>query len=267
MTSKIEKGIRNLSKYDLVVKRFNLAIDENELGLPELEFSRTSYPGFEAHLYTIADAALWTPELDSTNDVLGLKGPGDGINPYDSWMRLLGMANRIMNYLEFYRQEVKHGIIPSTNWLFNENQWYRKNWDHPQHKTSTVDEFLPSVDESIQAHIKELNDLGFPTTQSCSGMEKDHRDREPYLPYVMFDERAYQRSSAHLFTLADISGWIPSYGPHNFDIEFRLLDSTDAEARWDRLVTSARSLVRLLQDYRTTINSGLVPTHQQFQIL
>jgi hypothetical protein len=98
-------------------------------------------------------------------------------------------------------------------------------------------------------------------------MEKDHRDREPYLPYVMFDERAYQRFSAHLFTLADISGWIPSYGPHNFDIEIRLLDSTDAEARWDKLVTSARTLACLLQHYRTTVKPDLVVTHQQFQIL
>lgn len=267
MKSRIENDIRNLSKYDLVVKRFNLAIDENQLGLPELVFDRASYPGFEAHLYTIADAALWTPEFDSTDDVLILKGLGNRINPYDSWKRLLDVANRIMEYLEFYRQDVKHGIIPSTNWLFNENQWYRKNWDHPQHKTSAVDEFLSSVDESIQAQIKELNDLGFPTTQSCSGMKIDHPDREPYLPYVMFDERAYQRSSAHLFTLADVSGWIPSYGPHNFDIEFRLLDSTDAEARWDKLVASARTLVRLLQDYRTSVNPDLMVAHQQFQIL
>jgi hypothetical protein len=249
------------------VKRFNLALGENPLKLPELVFDRTSYPGFEAHLYTIADAALWTPELDSIDDVLVLKGPRIGINPYDSWIKLLDMANQIMNYLEFYRREVEHGIIPSTNWLFNENQWYRKNWDHPQHKTSAVDEFLSTVDESIQAHIKELNDLGFPTTQSCSGMKKDHRNREPYLPYVMFDERAYQRSSAHLFTLADISGWIPSYGPHNFDIEFRLLNSTDAEARWDKLVASARTLVRLLQDYRTTVKPEMAVAHQQFQIL
>lgn len=267
MTSKIEKGIMDLSKYDLVVKRFNLALDENQLGSPELEFARTSYPGFEAHLYTIADAALWIPELDSSNDALVLKGSRNRVNPYDSWMRLLDVTNRIMKYLEFYRQEVKHGIIPSTNWLFNEYQWYRKNWDHPQHKTLTVDEFLPSVDESIRVHIRVLNDLGFSTTQSCSGMEKDHRDREPYLPYVMFDERAYQRSSAHLFTLADISGWIPSYGPHNFDIEFRLLDSTDAEAHWDKLVESARTLVRLLQDYRTTVKPDLAIAHQQFQIL
>jgi len=266
MTSKIEKGIRNLSKYDLVVKRFSLAIDENQLGFPELEFDRASYPGFEAHLYTIADAALWTPELGSTDDVVLIK-PRDRTNSYDSWTKLLDIISQIMNYLEFYRQNVRHGIIPSTNWLFNENQWYRRNWDHGQHKTPPVDEFLLSVDESIRAHIKELNDLGFPTTQSCSGLEKDHTDRDPYLPYVMFDERAYQRSSAHLFTLADIAGWIPSYGPHNFDIEFRLLDSIDAEARWDKLVASARTLVRLLQDYRTTVKPDLAIAHQQFQIL
>ena len=266
MTSKIERGISGISKYDLIVKHFDLALDEDSQKIPYLEFDRASYPGFEPHLFTIADAAMWTPELSSTDEVL-LTGPRDSTSPYDSWMKLLNMINQIMKYLEFYRQEMKHGIFPSTNWLFNENQWYRRNWERPQYKVLEVDEFLPSVDESIRAHIKELNDLGFPTTQSCSGLEKDHSDREPYLPYVMFDERAYQRSSAHLFTLADIAGWIPSYGPHNFDIEFRLLDSTDAEARWDKLVASGRSLVRLLQDYRTSIKTNLVVTHQQFQIL
>jgi hypothetical protein len=266
MTSKIERGIRALSRYDLIVKHFDLAFDQDLQKIPHLEFDRASYPGFEAHLFTIADAAMWTPEYSSMDEVV-LIGPKGSTSPYDSWIRLLDVTNQIMKYLEFYRQDVRHGIIPSTNWLFNENQWYRRNWEHPQYKVLAVDEFLPSVDESIRAHIKELNDLGFPTTQSCSGLEKDHPDRDPYLPYVMFDERAYQRSSAHLFTLADIAGWIPSYGPHNFDIEFRLLGSRDAEARWDKLVASARTLAYLLQDYRTSIKPDLVVTHQQFQIL
>jgi len=102
-----------------------------------------------------------------------------------------------------------------------------------------------------------LNDLGFSTTQSCSGIAKDHADREEYLPYVMFDERAYPRSSAHLFTLADISGWIPSYGPHNFDIEFRLPSAEDAEKFWDHLVVSARRLAELVHDYRTGLKRNL----------
>jgi len=266
MTSEIEKRIKDFSKYDLVVNRVNLAIDDDEHGPPLVEFDRTSYPGFEAHLFTIADASLWTPELSSAENLI-LVGPVNRISQYYSWTRLLDVTDQIMKYLEFYRQELKHGIIPSTNWLFNETQWYRRNWDHPQHKTSPVDEFLPYVDASIKVHIKKLNELGFPTTQSCSGLAKDHADRDPYLPYVMFDERAYPRSSAHLFTLADIAGWIPSYGPHNFDIELRLLDSTDAEILWDKLVVSAHRLVKFLHDYRTATIPLLENVHQQFQIL
>jgi hypothetical protein len=67
----------------------------------------------------------------------------------------------------------------------------------------------------------------------------------------MFDERVYPRSSAHLFTIADIAGWIPSYGPHQFDIELRLNDSVGAERFWDSLVTTTREITSLLHDYRT----------------
>ena len=69
----------------------------------------------------------------------------------------------------------------------------------------------------------------------------------------MFDERTFPRSSAHLFTLADITGWIPSYGPHNFDIEFRLLGPEGSERFWDNLVTAAKRLAELLHEYRDSV--------------
>ncbi|KXH70519.1 MAG: hypothetical protein AM326_04265 [Candidatus Thorarchaeota archaeon SMTZ-45] len=247
----IQRSISALSKFDLVVNHFSTALDNGLEERPLIEFDRSSYPGFEAHLFTIADAAQWMPELNSEENVV-LFGPESMSNQYESWMRLLDFVNEVMNSLDDYRQELKHGIIPTTHWIYNENRWYRKNWEGPNHRFKPVNEFLYSVDESIQAHIKSLNALGFPTTQSCSGLKKDHPNRDPYLPYVMFDERAYPRSSAHLFTLADMTGWIPSYGPHNFDIEFRLHDSEDAERFWDRLVMNARRLAELLQDYRVS---------------
>lgn len=250
----MQRSISALSKFDLVVNHFSLALDNCLEQRPSIEFDRSSYPGFEAHLFTIADAAQWIPELNSADNVV-LFGQENVNNQYGSWIRLLDTTEEIMRSLDNYRQELTHGIIPSTHWIYNENRWFRKNWEGPYHRYKPADEFLDSVDESIQAHIKALNDLGFPTTQSCSGLIKDHPNRDPYLPYVMFDERVYPRSSAHLFTLADITGWIPSYGPHNFDVEFRLHDPEDAERFWNRLVRSARRLAELLKDYRTNLKT------------
>jgi hypothetical protein len=249
MTSdEVERSIKALSKFDLVVNCFSLAFDESQNNLPVLEFNRGSYPGFEAHLVTIADAAQWTPEINSDFCVV-LEGQKNS-DSHDSWKKLLSVAQEVLDSLETYRQGLKHGIIPSTHWAYHENRWYRENWEGPRHELKPVEDFLYTVDESIKPHIKELNNLGFPTTQSCSGLAREHDDRDPYLPYVMFDERIFPRTSAHLFTLADITGWIPSYGPHNFDIEFRLHTPEDSERFWENLVVAARRLTELLQEYR-----------------
>ena len=254
-SNEIESKIKTFAKYDLVVKNFSLSLSDSIEVQPFLEFDRTSYPGFEAHIFTIADASLWMPELTPADDV-ALLGPRNQSGSSDSWMKLLNITQEIMESLARYRQGLKHGIIPSSHWMYHELKWYRKNWEGSFLKLKPVDDFLYSVDESIRSHIKELNELGFSTTQSCSGLVKEHTDREPYLPYVMFDERAYPRSSAHLFTLADITGWIPSYGPHNFDIEFRLPSPEGAERFWNSLIVSARKLAKLLSDYRDSFKDN-----------
>ena len=250
MTSnKMSKSIKTLSKFDLVVNQFSLALDEPLEHSPFIEFNRMSYPGFEAHLYTIADASHWKPEINETGDVI-LSRPKNESDLSKSWLRLMAVTLEIMGALENYRNGLKQGLIPTTHWMYHEIRWYRRNWDESPHQLKPPEDFLYSVDESIQSNIKELNDLGFSTTQSCSGLAKDHADRDAYLPYVMFDERTYPRASAHLFTLADMTGWIPSYGPHNFDIEFILYTAEGAEKFWDNLVISARRLADLLRDYR-----------------
>jgi len=246
MTSdEIEKEIKAFVRFDLVVNKYSLSAEE----IPTLIFDRTSYPGFEAHLFTIADATLWTPEFGPDSSVV-LTFPKDTASSKESWSNLITVTHEIMKALEQYRQGLTHGIIPSTHWVYHETRWYRENWEGLPHELQPADDFLYSVDESIKPHIKELNDIGFPTTQSCSGLKRDHIDRDPYLPYVMFDERMFPRTSAHLFTLADITGWIPSYGPHNFDIEFRLHTPEDSERFWDDLVVTARRLANLLHEYR-----------------
>ncbi len=246
----IESSINALSQYDLVVNSFNTSLFGGDDESPHIEFNHTSYPGVEAHLFTIADASSWQPELTQTDDVI-LIGPKDESDGIKDWNMLLSIIHDVMDALGPYRQGLQHGIIPSTHWIYHEFRWYRKNWEGIPHELKSADSFLHLVDKSIRYHMKELNDLGFLTTQSCSGLANDHSDREPYLPYVMFDERIYPRSSAHLFTLADITGWIPSYGPHNFDIEFRLNSAEGAKKFWDSLVKSAREMASLLHDYRS----------------
>jgi hypothetical protein len=245
-SDEVRSRIHALSEYDLVVNKFEIGLDDVQ---PRIEIAHTSYPGVEAHLFTAADSSSWRPEITSKGDII-LFGSTEEYDLFEAWKTLLGSLKFVMESLEKYRQGLSHGIIPSSHWVYHEDRWYRKNWEGPRHDVTPVESFLHLVDESIQSHIKELNDLGFQTTQSCSGLAKDHSDRESYLPYVMFDERIYPRSSAHLFTLADISGWIPSYGPHNFDVEFRLTSADSAERFWNNLVESARDLTSMLHDYR-----------------
>jgi hypothetical protein len=249
MSSDVIMGrINGLSKHSLSVIRYELGLDNDDR--PQIEIGHSSYPGVEAHLFTIADASSWQPELLPSTNVI-LSGPSDDSDKYHTWSELFTTIDDIMSSLELYKQGLVHGIIPSSHWVYYEIQWYRKNWEGPPHELVPVESILHLVDESIRPHIKELNEMGFQTTQSCSGLDRDHSDREAYLPYVMFDERIYPHSSAHLFTLADMSGWIPSYGPHNFDIELKLNSNDNAERLWDKLMDSARFLAFLLEDYRS----------------
>ncbi len=248
-TFEIERRIRSLSKYDLVVDSYCLGLDDSLDEPPSIQISKSSYPGFEAHLFTIADASLWQTELTEASDVI-LRNLGDSSIRVQSWYRFLSNFQRIMGALSLYRRRLRLGIIPSVQWISSEYQWYRQNWEASLHESGPTQDFLYSVDASIRSHIKELNELGFLTTQSCSGLPIDHPDREAYLPYVSFDERAYPRVSAHLFTLADMTGWTPIYGPHNFDVELTLQTSEKAERMWERLVVGARYLAPLLADYR-----------------
>lgn len=246
-TTKIERTIKALSKYGLVITRISANSEP-----PQIEIDHSCYPGIEAHLFTIADAASWKPELKQSGDVI-LSAELEISYKVDPWTRLFLASQTVMDGLKEYREGLKHGIISSSNWISDETKWYRANWVERQYKAVPPEEFLHLVDESIRSHIRELNELGFHTTQSCSGLLRDHEDREPYLPYVMFDERSYPRASAHLFTIADIAGWIPSYAPHQFDIELRLHDAVHADRFWNKLVVTARKISSLLDDYRSNL--------------
>lgn len=115
------------------------------------------------------------------------------------------------------------------------------------------------VDKSIKRHIRELNEFGFATTSSCSGMARDHPERRPMLPYVMFDDESYFDVSAHLFSLADMAGWQSSFGAHGYDvaIEYNIdgLDEDYMEA-WGELVEAARKLGGALSEYRSLVDEA-----------
>ncbi|MBE0526073.1 MAG: hypothetical protein IH631_03965, partial [Candidatus Thorarchaeota archaeon] len=132
---------------------------------------------------------------------------------------------------------------------------YRELRRAPYHEKKNLSDFIDYVDTSIRNHVAALNNYGFDTIESCSGLPQDHPDRNPYRPYVMLDERAYPNCIPHFFTLADIADWIPSYAPHNFDVYIRIQRHNPVGEAWNRLVQSARDLHLLLKPYRQLVSS------------
>ncbi|MFX1416172.1 MAG: hypothetical protein ACFFC0_05130 [Promethearchaeota archaeon] len=240
------------------VCRIRLGIKPQIDEAPFVVLSHEVYPGVEAHLFTIADVALWLPAFDEEGNVV-LCRPGNlaedrpfnlGSTRFDSWHRLLAALERVTELLMPYRQSVADGLIPESIWSHYQGQWHFGLRDAPDHDAPPVDMFIEYVDPSIRPVIQELNELGFATKESCSGLPDEHPDRDPYRPYVMFDERSYLDMSAHLFTLADITQWIPGPGPHGFDVRLQQAVSEDIPTAWSRLLEGARALAPLLHDYR-----------------
>jgi hypothetical protein len=56
--------------------------------------------------------------------------------------------------------------------------------------------------------------------------------------------------SAHLYTLADGTEWIPGPGPHGFDVRIQQAANEDIAEAWNRLSRGARELSPLLNEYR-----------------
>jgi hypothetical protein len=126
----------------------------------------------------------------------------------------------------------------------------------PYREHQDASSYIDYVDYAIRNHIIALNENRFVTVESCSGLPKDHPDRDPYRPYVMLDERAYPNCIPHFFTLANIADWIPSYAPHNFDIYLRAKNNNSIEESWNRLAKSAELLHSLLKPYHSLLKSA-----------
>jgi len=270
MTSPTRQDLmRLLRRSGFEVKSLALGTGSNAKGGPRLVVDRGSYPGVEAHLCTIADGALWRSELDAEHDVvIHSAGSEEGrslrpsvpVEAGSSWNRLMASIENLCPHLEPYRVGVRRGIFSTVMWAHHDEEWFRLNREAPLHTIRPPDEYIEHVDVTIRPHIRELNRLGFATLECCSSLPQDHPDRDPWYPYIMFDERIYPRATPHLFTLADMAGWIPSYARYNFDVAMRVPKGEPVEAAWDRLVSKARVLEAVIREYRGRVGFHVTPS-------
>ncbi|TFG29999.1 hypothetical protein EU527_15040 [Candidatus Thorarchaeota archaeon] len=257
MTFSHEKIVKFLHEKGFDIHNISTGLVD-ELGeQPMILFDHGSYPGMEAHVFTAANSAFWTPRLDENGDVIvSYPRTSNKEERILAWERLLVSIRRLTGLLQVYREHIMAGSIPSTIWAHHDTDWYRELRDAPYHEKENICMFIDYVDPSIRTHIKALNEYGFKTLESCSGLPRDHLDRAPYRPYVMLDERAYPGCIPHFFTLADIADWIPSYAPHNFDVYIRIRKHCVIEESWSKLVQSAKSLDLILSPYRQIVRSA-----------
>lgn len=246
-------------KFGLLVSDIHIGLEDGSLEIPSVTIDRTSYPGVEAHLFTVAAIANWRAQFNPEYNIL-LSFPEitrcsqERTTPNHiliaTWQRLTDALTVIADRVKSYRRMIDRGMYPSIVWGHHASEWHRELWESCLHEYVPPSEFIDYVDRSIRNHIIELNELGFATIESCSGLKWEHPDREPYRPYVMFDERSYPGSTPHFFTLGDMAGWESVYAPHGFDAYIRVYDGDHIESAWERLVRVARILGPLLKDYR-----------------
>ncbi|MEM4735455.1 MAG: hypothetical protein QXS20_07035 [Candidatus Thorarchaeota archaeon] len=220
---------------------------------PTIVVDRTSYPGVEAHMVTIADIAGWRASLDEHGDVVisACRTTNDtgstDIRPYrEACARLISAVEGLVPHLARCRQELEEGHFPTLIWGQSTREYFRLDREAPPHEPPDVNSFIDRVDVSIRPHIVELNQLGFITLECCSGLPGDHPDREPWHSYVMFDEMTHENAAPHVFTLGDMAGWTVLRGRYNFDIEMRVRGDDDIKPAWERLVGEARVLAQML---------------------
>ncbi|MFW9887729.1 MAG: hypothetical protein ACFFER_06070 [Candidatus Thorarchaeota archaeon] len=250
--------------------QLNLGMGRHADCTPYLVLDHRTYPGLEANLFTIADSAMWIPEFMPNGNIIMY----DPIDPdthreigydtvsdmrADTWGMLLGGIEAVMEWLKPYRERVSKGKRPDVRWAHHEVEWWAGLWEIPEYEPMEVDSFIDHVDKSVRLHIRELNELGFPTDECCSGLERDHKEQRAMLPYVMFDCESYFEVSAHLFTLGNIAGWSCSFGAHGYhvmlDLPYDDVDEGYMKA-WDELVGAARKLGPVLESYRELVDES-----------
>lgn len=256
----------------------NYAVNNEPNDIPYVVLGGGEYRGCEAHYFTIADVSLWIPELLPSGDVVlyyPLRRLSDKHPDAFPQRRTMSWEFLMMNFEEIMERlwiKSKTENDSTDEWAHNEKDLegylvsfpfpIDKKLKHveskiigPENMPVPIDKILRRVDGSIKEQILELNKAGFATTECCSGLKKDHEGDAPFPAYVCFDDEYYLDVSAHLFTLAEISGWDPCWGAHGFDVLLYAVGDTEKEREdaWERLQDSAKKLGDELSEYRNLV--------------
>jgi len=262
-----EKMRELLDDWDIPCRDLNYAVNNDPDDIPYVVLAHDAYIGCEAHFFTIADMALWIPELLPSGDVViyyPLRQVDDEHPDGLMRRRTLSWEFLSINLYEVMCRlwvEAKHEYVSTDTWAHHEREWRVALFEIPEHGSIPIDKILRRVDESIRDPILELNKAGFATIESCSGLKKDHEGSRPLEPYVCFDDEYYLDVSAHVFTLAELAGWDVCWGAHGFDVLLYAVDAGERELEkaWKRLAKAAKWLGEWLEGYRE-----LVEPHQEY---
>jgi len=239
----------------------NYAVSNEPNDIPYVVLAGDVYRGCEAHFFTIADTALWIPELLPSGDVV-LYYPLRRLNDEhpDALLRRRTLSweflsIRFEDIMEQLWVQSKREYESTDVWAHNERE-SDGYFEIPENTPTPIDKILRRVDASIKEPILELNKSGFATIESCSGLKKDHEEKNPHHGYVCFDDDYYQDVSAHLFTLAELAGWDPCWGVHGFDVLLYSVaeGEVEIEKAWERLGSIAKQLGEELTEYRNLVN-------------
>ena len=249
-----------LEHWDIPYKDLNYAVSNDPDDIPYLILDHDSYSGGEAHFFTVADLAVWIPELLPSGDVvlyyplrlLDDKHP-DALSRKRtiSWEILAFSFDQIMHKI---RVAGAHRFSSTDTWAHNERE-PEGYIEIPENDPIPIDKILRRVDTSIKETILELNKAGFATIESCSGLKKDHEGSKPFQPYVALDDEYYLDVSAHIFTIAEASGWDPCWGAHGFEVLIYATDESEKELEnaWKKLGEVAKEFGEELESYRELV--------------
>jgi hypothetical protein len=235
--------------------------------LPHVVLTQSSYPGFEAHLFTMADASFWIPEFTPDDGVVLYYPWGSDDEKRSAWERLLESVVVMCRQLADYRERAQRGLqsVP-VRWAHGEKVWEELlRLAVKQASTPETDHW----EKSIVAHVTALCNCGFVAKYAYSGLIKDHPTVKVLdFPTVWFDDEIYIGVDVHLFTLAHMAQWVPSFSEHGIDVimELPTRDQDETRIGWKRLASAASALKRLLRGYRTIMMDDFVGDYKYWRI-
>jgi len=260
-----------LAHWNLECVDLNFAENEDKDDIPYVVLDVSEIFGFEVHLFTAADMALWVPELlPSGNVVIYYPNRHQPECSCTLAQIRLNLWDRLARFIDWVIHKVRTGRteygLPSTSWAHSEREedgYYEIPEDTPQY----IEKILRRVDDYLPDVMLELNKNGFVTIESCSGLEEDHDDRTPSSAFVCFSDEYYLDVSAHLFTLAEASGWDPDFGAHGFHVFFHPHGETQEEIKqaWERLADMVGDFGEYLEDYRDLVDPWYGYYYYQFR--